>query len=95
MSMRPLRRILPLLLIPLPLAAQEAAAQSISLEFGLYAAVGFFGALAIIVFVTGFIIYVTRLGTERREEGIKIMQKGVSVVMVVVLATAVLYWLEK
>jgi H+/gluconate symporter-like permease len=90
-----LRRILPFLLIPMPLAAQEAAAQSVTLEFGLYAAVGFFGAVAIIVFVTGFIIYVTRLGTERREHGIKIMEKGMVILMVVVLATAALYWLEK
>lgn len=90
-----LRRILLLLLIPLPLAAQEAAAQSVTVEFGLYAAVGFFGAVAIVIFLTGFTMYVTRLGTERREHGIKIMEKGMTVLMVVVLATAVLYWLEK
>lgn len=88
-------RLLLLLLIPLPVIAQEAAAYPITFEFGLYAGVGFFGAVAIIVFGTGFITYITRLGTERREEGIKIMAKGLSVLMVVVLAAAVLYWLEK
>lgn len=93
--MRTISRILPLLLVPLPLAAQEMVTQSVTFEFGLYSAVGFFGAVAVIVFVTGFIIYITRLGTERREDGIKIMQKGMSVMMVVVLASAVLYWLEK
>ncbi|MBL8157943.1 hypothetical protein JNK62_00165 [bacterium] len=89
------RRILPFLLVPLPLAAQEAVSQSVTVEFGLYAAIGFFGAVALGVFFTGFIMYITRLGTERREDGIKIMEKGMTILMVVVFATAALYWLEK
>ena len=89
------RRILPILLVPLPLAAQEVASQSVTVEFGLYAAIGFFGAVALGVFFTGFIMYITRLGTERREDGIKIMEKGMTILMVVVFATAALYWLEK
>lgn len=89
------RRILLLLLVPAPLLAQGAVSHPITFEFGLAAAIGFFGAIALIVFTTGFIIYITRLGTERREDGIKIMEKGLSILMVVVFATAALYWLEK
>jgi hypothetical protein len=65
-----------------------------TVEFALRAAIGFFGALACIVFLAGFVIYVTRLGTERREDGIKVMEKGVTIIMVVILAAGVLYWLE-
>lgn len=91
--MRSLRSIALLLITPLPLFAQ-AAGGSDTIVFGLRAAVGFFGAIALIVFLTGFIIYVTRLGTERREDGIKIMGKGVSVLIVVIVACGVLRWLE-
>ncbi|OHB20140.1 MAG: hypothetical protein A2854_04995 [Parcubacteria group bacterium RIFCSPHIGHO2_01_FULL_56_18] len=93
MDMRHLRFIALTLLTPLPLFAQ-AAGGSDTVIFGLRAAIGFFGAIAFIVFLTGFIIYLTRLGTERRADGIKIMEKGVSVVIVVIVATGVLRWLE-
>lgn len=86
--------VLSFLFAPLPLLAQTADSP-FGLEFAMYSAVGFFGALAIVVFVTGFIMYITRLGTERREDGIKVMANGMSILMVVIFATAALYWFEK
>lgn len=91
--MRRVRFIALTLFTPLPLFAQ-AAGGSDTVTFGLRAAIGFFGAIAIIIFLTGFIVYLTRLGTERREEGILIMEKGVSVLIVVIVASGVLRWLE-
>lgn len=91
--MRTLRYIALLLLTPLPLFAQDMEGSNMFV-FGLRAGVGFFGLIAFIVFLTGFIVYVTRLGTERREEGIKIMEKGVAIAIVVVIAVGVLRWLE-
>jgi O-antigen/teichoic acid export membrane protein len=92
--MRLLRRIALIALVPLPVLAQVAGEQD-SLQFALRAAIGFFGMIALLVFGSGFATYITRLGTERREDGIKIMEKGLSIFMVVVVATGVLYWLEK
>lgn len=92
--MQQLVRIVLLTLIPLPVLAQTQGEMG-TFVFALRAAIGFFGAIACVVFMTGFIVYATRLGTERREEGIKIMAKGVSVLVVVVLAVGILYWLEK
>lgn len=91
--MRRLRLIALTLFTPLPLFAQ-ASGESDTVVFGLRAAIGFFGAIAVIVFLAGFIMYVTRLGTERREDGILIMEKGVSVLLVVLVASGVLRWLE-
>lgn len=91
--MRKFRSIALILLTPLPLFAQAAGGID-TVVFGLRAAIGFFGAIAVIVFLAGFIIYLTRLGTERREEGIVIMEKAVSVLIVVIVATGVLRWFE-
>jgi len=91
--MRRLRLIALTFFTPLPLFAQAAGGGDI-VVFGLRAAIGFFGAIALIVFLAGFIIYISRLGTERREEGILVMEKGVSVILVVLVACGVLRWLE-
>lgn len=89
-----LARVALLTLMPLPALAQVYGEIG-SFAFALRAAIGFFGAIGCVVFMTGFIVYATRLGTERREEGIKIMSKGVSVLVVVILAAGILYWVEK
>ena len=92
--MRTLRRIALMLLIPLPALAQASGERDM-FTFALRGAIGFFGLIAIVVFATGFAIYITRLGTERREDGIKIMEKGLSILIAVIVATGVLYWVEK
>ena len=92
--MRYLYALLFVFLTPMPLSAQDAADEWGSLEFGLRAGVGFFGLIACLVFLHGFITYLTRLGTERREEGIKTMAKGTSVLIFVVITLGLLRWLE-
>lgn len=63
-------------------------------ELILYGLVGSFGAASVIVFVWGFITYITRLGTERsketREEGIHLMEWAVTILVVVVLLSGIL-----
>ncbi len=83
-----------LLLIALPGVAVAQTDDSITLVMFLHGMIGFFGALSLVVFVAGFLIYITRLGTERREDGIKVMEKGFTIMMVVILCVAVLYWVR-
>ncbi|OGG60815.1 hypothetical protein A2765_01765 [Candidatus Kaiserbacteria bacterium RIFCSPHIGHO2_01_FULL_56_24] len=97
MSMRFLiRRFAPIiaLLAPMAAAAQESGSATGSLILGLYGVVGFFGAASVVVFIGGLIVYLIRLGTERREEGIKIMEWGFSILVVVVLCIGLLRWLQ-
>ncbi len=80
------------LFTPFVVFAQEGGTPSFQVI--LFALIGFFGAISIIVFVTGLIVYLTRLGTERREKGIEIMEWGVSVMVVVILCAGMLRWLQ-
>lgn len=59
-----------------------------------YGVVGVFGAVSILVFSVGLANYFTRLGTERREEGIETMGKGFSIMAVVIFAIVILRFLE-
>lgn len=93
-DMNLLRTMVLMLIIPLPLRAQEIVEEWGSLEFALRAAIGFFGLVACLFFLHGLITYLTRLGTERREEGIKTMTKGVGILIVVVIVVGILRWLE-
>ncbi len=62
-----------------------------------YGLVGAFGAIAIMVGLWGFNVYITRLGTERRvesrDEGLEIMQWAVVIMVVVVLLAGLLRYL--
>lgn len=62
----------------------------------LFALIGVSGALAVVVFVWGFVIYISRLGTERRVQGVRIMEWGVSLIVTAIVLIGVLrlveYW---
>lgn len=60
----------------------------------IYAFIGVVGAFSLLVFSYGFGIYVARLGTERRIEGIRTMQKGVSIMIATVLLVGLVRFLE-
>lgn len=60
----------------------------------IYALIGVSGALSIVVFVWGFIVYIIRLGTERRVEGIRIMEWGVSLIFTAIILIGVMRFLE-
>jgi hypothetical protein len=55
----------------------------------LYGAIGIAGALSFLFFVWGFITYISRLGTERRNEGIHVMEWGVALVITVIVLIAI------
>lgn len=63
----------------------------------LHGLIGAFGAIAVIVMAWGFVVYITRLGTERRlesrDEGLEIMQWAVVIMVVVVLLAGLLRYL--
>jgi hypothetical protein len=59
-----------------------------------YALIGISGALSLVVFAWGFVVYVSRLGTERRIEGIWIMEWGVGLVITAIILIGVLRLLE-
>lgn len=59
-----------------------------------YALVGISGALSLIVFIWGFVVYISRLGTERRVEGIWIMEWGVGLIITAILLIGVARLLE-
>ncbi|MEK7499778.1 MAG: hypothetical protein AAB649_04195 [Patescibacteria group bacterium] len=60
----------------------------------LYGGIGFFGALAILYFFGGFIVYLVRLGQEYRQEGIYNMLHGVRILFYVLCAVLILKLLE-
>lgn len=59
----------------------------------LYAMTGISGALSVVVFVWGFVTYISRLGTDRRVAGIRIMEWGVGLVMTSIFLIGVLSFL--
>ncbi len=63
----------------------------------LYGLIGSFAAIAVIVAIWGFTVYITRLGTERRvesrDEGLEIMEWAVVIMVVVVLLAGLLRYL--
>lgn len=59
----------------------------------LYAMIGISGALSVVVFVWGFVTYISRLGTDRRVAGIRIMEWGVGLVMTSIFLIGVLSFL--
>jgi hypothetical protein len=61
----------------------------------LYGMIGVVGALSIIQFMRGFLMYITRLGTDRRDEGLKIMEWGVALVMTLIILIAILNLLKR
>jgi|GEM_PF-1641237 len=80
-----------LLAAPWVATAQEFAALSTSerLVYLMYGLIGFFGALAVLVFVWGFVMYLVRLGTVQRDDGIKIMEWGVGLVLTVLVLVGI------
>ena len=79
-----------------PLSAQAYAEGSLmsNVVLVLYGAVGFFGAISTITFIGGFGLYIVRLGTEHRREGIVIMSWGVTTLFVVVILAFILKWIS-
>ena len=59
-----------------------------------YALIGISGALSIIVFVWGFATYISRLGTDRRIAGIRIMEWGVGLVTASIVLIGILHLLQ-
>lgn len=83
-------------IIAFPIFAQavSVAEMKANAVLSLYGAIGFFGAMATVLFAGGFTTYMARLGTEHRVEGIKVMIWGVEVLFFVVLGVFLLAWLE-
>lgn len=94
--MKPLLSISLLLFLPLMARAQSFGAYSTTeqLVFLLYGLIGCLGAVAITVFIWGFVMYLVRLGTVQRDDGIKIMEWGVGLVITVVVVIGVLRFVE-
>lgn len=63
----------------------------IILNHGLIGAVG---ALAILIFGWGLALYLARMGTEHREEGIQIMQSSIGLLLTSVVLIWILRFLE-
>lgn len=79
--------------VPLIASAQAIGEELSTLTIILYGVVGVFGAVSVIVFAVGLATYFTRLGTERREEGIHTMEKGFSIMAVVIFTIVILRYL--
>lgn len=76
---------------PLAVFAAIDAGQNVSrIEVILYALIGFFGAAAAVVFISGLILYLVRFGTERRKEGITYMIWSVSLILAVLSLIGIL-----
>ena len=65
-----------------------------ALSITLYGLIGFFGALSLITFVSGFIFYVIHIGIERRTYGIHGMEWGVALLFAVLSLIVVLGLIE-
>lgn len=63
----------------------------------IYGFIGVSGALSLILLAWGFILYLARLGTERRVEGIKIMEWAVGLLITAIILIGVVrlvkWWL--
>ena len=59
-----------------------------------YGIVGGVGALSVFVMIWGFVTYIVRLGTVRRDEGIKIMAWGVRLIITAIILIGVLRLLQ-
>ena len=59
-----------------------------------YALIGVSGALSFAVFLWGFTIYIVRLGTERRVEGIRIIEWAIGLALTSIVLIGVLHLLE-
>jgi hypothetical protein len=60
----------------------------------LYGGIGFFGALSLLYFLGGFIVYLARLGQEYRQTGLYHMIHGVRIMFYVIVAIGVLKLIE-
>lgn len=65
-----------------------------SFEILLYAMIGISGALSVVVFMWGFATYISRLGTDRRIAGIRIMEWGVGLVMTSIFLIGLMRFLQ-
>ena len=79
-------------LAPLTACAQTITATD-AVVLTVYGLIGATGALSILVMICGFIVYIIRLGTERRSEGIHIMEWGVALVITSIVLIAILHLL--
>ena len=60
----------------------------------IYGLIGITGALSLVVMVWGFVTYIVRLGTVRRDEGIKIMAWGVRFIITAIILIGFLRLLQ-
>ena len=88
--------LFPLLCIFFPRASQALSNEELyqGLILLLYGGIGFFGALAFLYFVGGFIVYLVRLGQEYRQVGLYHMLHGVRILFYVVCAAGLLRFVE-
>lgn len=56
----------------------------------MYGLIGFTGAASIVVFVWGFVTYIARIGTVRREDGIDIMEWSVGLAITAIVLIGLL-----
>ena len=61
----------------------------------LYGLVGVTGALSAVLMIWGFVVYIMRLGTVRRETGIEMMGWGVRFIITAVVLIGVLHLTER
>ena len=63
----------------------------------LYALIGICGALSVVVLVWGFIVYISRLGTERRDKGLDVMEWSVGLLITAIVLIGImrliLWWI--
>lgn len=60
----------------------------------LYGLIGVTGALSVVVFVWGLSVYIARLGTERRTEGIDTMEWSVGLAVTVIVLIGFLRFVQ-
>lgn len=69
--------------------------ESQTLILVIYGLIGVAGALAVVVFLWGFITYIARLGLVRRKEGIDIMEWGVGFIVTAIVLIGILHLLQR
>ena len=60
----------------------------------LYGLIGASSALSLFVFIWGFVTYISRLGTERRKDGIDIMGCGVRLMVTAIVVIGFLRFVQ-
>ena len=89
-----LTRFIPSVILSFPVMACAQTSTSENVVFLLYGLIGLFGAASVVVFLWGFILYLVRIGTERREDGIHIMEWSISLIITVIILIGLLRYIQ-